>query len=71
VFKLEAEGLRTIDEDARKNIYTRLQQKVADEAYILPISTWPDTFVHNRDVTIEKRTWSGSRVSILDLGWAK
>ena len=69
-FKLEAQGLTTIDEEARKKIYTRLQQKLTDEAYILPISTWPDTFVHNKDVTIEKRTWSGSRVSILDLGWA-
>jgi len=71
LFKLEDEGLTTIDVEKRKKIYTRMQQKLLEEAYILPISNWPDTFVHNKDVEITTRTWSGSRVSILDLGWAK
>ncbi len=71
MFAWEQEGLATIDVDKRKAIYAKMQQKLFDDAYILPISSWPDTFVHNKDVTIETRTWSGKRVSILDLGWAK
>jgi peptide/nickel transport system substrate-binding protein len=71
MFAWEQEGLTTIDEAKRKAIYQKMSQKLFDDAYILPISSWPDTFVHNKDVKIEKRTWSGSRVSIMDLGWAK
>ncbi len=71
MFAWEQEGLTTIDVEKRKAIYTKMQQKLFDDAYILPISSWPDTFVHNKDVTIETRTWSGKRVSILDLGWVK
>lgn len=70
MFAWEQEGLTTIDEAKRKEIYRKMSQKLFDDAYILPISNWPDTFVHNKDVKIENRTWSGSRVSIMDLGWA-
>ena len=71
MFAWEEEGLTTIDEAKRKEIYRKMSQKLFDDAYILPISSWPDTFVHTKDVKIENRTWSGSRVSIMDLGWAK
>lgn len=71
MFALEQQGLTTIDEEKRKAIYQKMSQKLFDDAYILPISNWPDTFVHTKDVKIENRTWSGSRVSIMDLGWAK
>jgi peptide/nickel transport system substrate-binding protein len=71
MFAWEQDGLTTIDEGKRKEIYTRMSKKMFDDAYILPIASWPDTFVHGKDVTIETRTWSGSRVSILDLGWTK
>ena len=55
----------------RKEIYTKMSKKLFEDAYILPISSWPDTFVHTKDVLIENRTWSGKRVSIMDLGWTK
>ena len=71
MFAWEQEGLTTIDEAKRKEIYTKMSKKLFEDAYILPISSWPDTFVHTKDVLIENRTWSGKRVSIMDLGWTK
>lgn len=46
-----AAALETVDQDERAALYEQALQKVADEAYLLPIFQYSQNYVHSVDVT--------------------
>jgi peptide/nickel transport system substrate-binding protein len=50
--KLSDEGLTTLDEAKRKEIYSRIFDAANERAYVLPISTKPDVFVHPNELEV-------------------
>jgi peptide/nickel transport system substrate-binding protein len=43
-----------LDDAKRREIYTRIYDRVLEQAYVLPISTKPAVFVHTKELQIEK-----------------
>jgi len=50
--KLSEEGLSTLDEAKRKEIYSQIFDAANERAYVLPISTKPDVFVHTNELDV-------------------
>ena len=50
--KLAEEGLATLDEARRREIYARIFDAANERAYVLPISTKPDVFIHASELEV-------------------
>lgn len=37
--------------------------------YVMPIATWPDAWIHAKDLTITERTWRRDGVAVQDFAW--
>lgn len=66
---LEKEGLSTIDEAKRKQIYARMFDKANRLAYVLPFSTKPDVFVHTKDLEIDKGSLNTYGADLYGMRW--
>ena len=49
---LSKQGISTLDDGKRRDIYKRIFDKSTTQAYVLPISTKPAVFVHNPDLVV-------------------
>jgi peptide/nickel transport system substrate-binding protein len=67
--KLEKEGLSTVDEAKRKEIYGRLFDKANSLAYVLPLSTKPDVFVHTKNLEIDKGSLNTYGADLWGMRW--
>ncbi len=67
--KLEKEGLATVDEAKRREIYARMFDKANSMAYVLPFSTKPDVFVHTRDLEIDKGSLNTYGADLFGMRW--
>ncbi|MDH7796740.1 MULTISPECIES: ABC transporter substrate-binding protein [unclassified Beijerinckia] len=61
------EALSTVDEVIRRRLYARIFDRANAQAYVLPISTKPDVFVHTRDLEIATGSLNvfGSELSLM------
>ena len=67
--KLEKEGLVTVDETKRREIYGRMFDKANRLAYVLPFSTKPDVFVHTKDIEIDKGSLNTYGADLFGMRW--
>jgi len=45
-----AEGDSTIDPEKRKAVYKKALQRIAEQAYVLPLFTWVANYVYSKDL---------------------
>ena len=69
ILRLKQDGLATIDEVKRRAIYRRIFDRVNEMAYVLPVSTRPDVFLHGRDITIRTGSLSTYGIDAYDIAW--
>lgn len=66
---LEKEGAATVDESQRKAIYGRMFDRATEQAYVLPVSTKPDVFVHPRTLEIDKGSLNTYGADLFGMRW--
>ena len=67
IVKWAKETLSTLHEDTRRSLYARIFDRANAQAYVLPISTKPDVFVHTQDLEIATGSLNvfGSELSLM------
>ncbi len=71
IYKWMAEGLATHDLAKRKAVYAQIHDRIYEQSYLLPISTWPVTWVTNKDLEIVPPTWNTASLAAHDFAWKK
>ena len=69
VLKWKDEGARELDLDKRKAIYARIYDRINKNYYAMPIATWPDAWIHAKDLYITENTWRRDGVAVQDFAW--
>lgn len=67
--RLEKEGMKTLDDAKRREIYGRMFDRANELAYVLPISTKPNVFVHTRDLEIDKGSLNTYGADLFGMRW--
>ncbi len=62
-------GAETFDEEARKKIYQGIFSRINEEAFMLPVHSLPNVFIHQKDVKIYPNAMTDYDQSIADFGW--
>ncbi len=69
IIELEKQGLETVDESKRKEIYGRMFDKANRLAYVLPFSTKPDVFVHSKDLEVDRGSLNTYGAELYGMRW--
>jgi peptide/nickel transport system substrate-binding protein len=67
--KLAADAVSTLDEKRRTEDYRKVFDRVNENAYILPISTRPDVFIHGKDLYVSPDSINVYGVVFEDMHW--
>jgi len=63
------EGMATTDEERREAIYKKAYDRVNEQAYVVPLSTKPDVFIHNRDLVLDKTSGGVYGLDFYEVHW--
>ena len=66
-----AAALGTHDLAKRKDFYAKIHDRIFEKSYLLPIATWPSTWVVNKDIEIQPAIWNDATMSARDFAWKK
>ena len=66
---LRLQGAEELDPVKRDAIYTKLYDRVIEQAYILPISSVPNVFVHSKELSINPGAINGWGADLWDFSW--
>jgi peptide/nickel transport system substrate-binding protein len=67
--KLAADAVSTLDENRRADDYRKVFDRVNEKAYILPISTRPDVFIHGKDLAVSPDSINVYGVVFEEMHW--
>ncbi len=67
--QLSKQGISTLDDAKRRDIYKRIYDKSTEQAYVLPISTKPAVFVHSPDLEIAPGSISVYGAELYQMKW--
>ncbi len=65
----EAIGIHDIPK--RKELYAKIHDRIYEKSYLLPIATWPSTWVVAKDIEIQPAIWNDATMSARDFAWKK
>ncbi|MND05208.1 hypothetical protein D3C83_258510 [compost metagenome] len=63
--------ITTHDLAVRKQNYAKIHDRIFEKSYLLPISSWPVTWVLNKDLEMAKPTWNDASMAAHDFMWKK
>jgi peptide/nickel transport system substrate-binding protein len=69
--KWMADAISTHDLPKRKELYSKIHDRIFEKSYLLPIATWPSTWVVNKDIEIQPPIWNDATMSARDFAWKK
>jgi peptide/nickel transport system substrate-binding protein len=58
-----------MDQPKRVDLYRRLFERINEEAYIMPLTTFPGIFAHSKDVVIGTDALNPASVDLNRIGW--
>lgn len=59
------------DVDKRKEYYAKIHDRIVEQSYLLPIATWPVTWVLHKDLDLLPPTWNSATMSVHDFAWKR
>jgi len=59
------------DTAKRKELYAKIHDRIYEKAYLLPIATWPSTWVVAKDIEIQPAIYNDATMSARDFAWKK
>ena len=65
------QGIVEQDLEKRKAIYRRLYDRINEMAYAMPVSTFPDSIIHTKEVAVTLEAENVFSIRLHDLHWAK
>ncbi len=66
-----AAAIGTHDLAKRKEFYAKIHDRIFEKSYLLPIATWPSTWVVAKDIEIQPAIWNDATMSARDFAWKK
>jgi peptide/nickel transport system substrate-binding protein len=66
---LAADAVATLDDKRRADDYRKIFDRVNEQAYILPISTRPDVFIHGKDLVVAPDSINVYGVVFQEMRW--
>lgn len=69
IHQLADEAMHTNDEAKRKALYAKINDRVNEQAYVLPISGRPDVFVHVNELNLGPGSLSPYSIEANDFRW--
>jgi peptide/nickel transport system substrate-binding protein len=66
-----AAAVGTHDLAKRKEFYAKIHDRIYEQSYLLPIATWPSTWVVNKDIEIRPAVWNHATILVRDFAWKK
>ena len=71
IMRWKDEGIREVDPEKRKSIYARIYDRINERHYVMPMASWPDAWVHAKDLEISELTWRRDGIAVQDFAWKK
>ncbi|MCD6074653.1 MAG: hypothetical protein K0Q70_1536, partial [Rhodospirillales bacterium] len=65
----EAIGIHDVAK--RKELYSKIHDRIFEKSYLLPIATWPSTWVVNKDIEIQPAIFNDALMLARDFAWKK
>jgi ABC-type transport system substrate-binding protein len=69
--KWMAEAIGIHDIAKRKELYSKIHDRIFEKSYLLPIATWPSTWVVAKDIEIQPAVFNDALVLARDFAWKK
>ncbi len=55
----------------RKEYYSKIHDRIFEQSYLLPIATWPSTWVVNKGIEMQPPIYNDATMSARDFAWKK
>jgi peptide/nickel transport system substrate-binding protein len=64
-------AITTHDVAQRKQYYAKIHDRIFEKSYLLPVSSWPVTWVVNKDLEMLPPSWNDASMAAHDFAWKK